>query len=509
MGTDVKSNDKRIAKNTLLLYFRQFLILAVTLYTSRVILQTLGVEDYGIYNVVGGVVSMMGMLNASMSVATQRYLTYELGRGDKERLKMTFSTSFYIYLILGAILVVLAETVGVWFVNTHLVIPEDRIVAANWVFQLSILASINTLLVNPFNACIIAHEKMGVYAYVSILDVSLKLAVAYALLASPFDRLITYGTLILISQLIITMIYRVYCIKHFEECHLVLKKDNEMFKQILSFSGWNLFGSVASLFKTQGLNIVINMFFAPAVNASRGIAVQINHAVTQFTSNFYTAFRPQITKYCAQGDYHNMIRLVNKSSIYSYYLIMLITMPILIETPAIIQLWLGQTPDYVVSFTRLIIIITAVDSMAHPLMTVAQAVGNMKLYQSVLAPIILLNVPFSYIALKLGAEPTAVFYISVTLSTVCLIARVFLVRHLVKFPAYEYFKNVYLKGFLVTIISAMLPLIVKYFSNESGLSSIVILASCVLSSIVVIYLIGIGQEERTFVKQFIKKKIKR
>ncbi len=508
--SDVSVNNKRIAKNSLLLYVRTFFVMLISLYTSRVVLRTLGVEDYGIYNVVGGIVAMMGILNGAMSVATQRYLTYELGTGDEGRLRKVFSTSLLIYLMLCLILLVLAETVGLWFLNTHLIIPDNRINAANWVFQFSIIASINSLLTNTYNASIIAHEHMNVYAYVSIVDVLLKLIVVYLIPIIPFDCLAIYGLLILICQLIITMIYRVYCMRNFKECKFSIRTDRKLFVQILSFSGWNMFGSIATLLKTQGINIVINMFFSPAVNASRGIAVQINHAVSQFFSNFYTAFRPQITKYYAQNDLNNMFRLVTLSSRYSYYLIFLLSMPILLETPQIINLWLGQMPDYSVIFTRLIILISVVDAMAHPLMTVAQAVGKMKLYQSVLAPIILLNVPLSYLALRYGCPPDTVFLISLSISIICLFLRIFLVNHLVSFPIWNYIKGVYIRCALVTIIACIIPFCCHFFFPKNIFYLFLIIITCTISIMMTIFFMGLDKAEKKMLFHYVvkyKKKI--
>lgn len=482
----------------------------ISLYTSRVILRTLGVEDYGIYNVVGGIVAMMGILNGAMSVATQRYLTYELGTGDEERLRKVFCASLLIYLMLCVILLFLAETVGVWFLNTHLIIPDNRINAANWVFQFSIIASINSLLTNPYNASIIAHEHMNVYAYVSIVDVLLKLLVVYLLPIIPFDRLAIYGLLILICQLIITMIYRVYCMKNFKECKFSIRTDRKLFVQILSFSWWNLFGSVALLLKTQGLNVVINMFFSPAVNASRGIAVQISHAVSQFFSNFYTAFRPQITKYYAQKDLNNMFRLVTLSSRYSYYLIFLITMPLLLETPQIISLWLGQSPDYSVVFTRLIILISVVDAMAHPLMTVVQAVGKLKLYQSVLAPLLLLNVPLSYFALRYGCPPDTVFLISLSISIVCLFLRICLVNYLVSFPVWNYISGVYVRCALVTIFASIIPSFCHYFFDKNIITLLLKVVICLFSTMLTVYFFGLDRDEKNMLLNYVgkyKKKI--
>lgn len=505
---DVSQNNKRIAKNTLFLYMRQFLIMGITLYTSRVVLRELGVLDYGIYNVVGGVVALIGVLNSSMSVASQRYITYEMGQGNIERLRSVFNSSFFIYCIISIALLVLGESIGMWFIDNHMVIPDDRINAAHWVFQFSLFACINTMLSNPYNACIIAHEHMNVYAYISVLEVILKLLVVYLLSMVAFDKLIAYAILILACQFIVAFMYRWYCIKHFQECRISFSFDKATFKQLLSFSGWNFMGSFASLLKTQGLNIVLNMFFSPVINASRGIAVQVNNAVSQFFSNFYTAFRPQIIKYYAQNDIDNMVKLVSRSSLYSYYLMLFITLPILLETPAIIHLWLGQTPDYVVSFTRLIVLITVCDAMSNPLMTVVQAVGNLKRYQAVLTPIILLNIPLSYIALLYGFSPNTVFYISLCLSFICLIVRLIFVKYFIRrFSLKKYLCRVYGRCVLVTIAAMIMPLCLYIMTNKSLMQFFMNVVICVICSSVSIYLLGMSRAERDKLNKIIKNRL--
>lgn len=505
-----EQNNKRIARNALFLYIRQFLVMGITLFTSRIVLRELGVLDYGIYNVVGGIVAMMGLLNTSMSVASQRYITFALGQGNLEKLKTVFRSSFQGYLFLCIILLILAETIGVWFINNHLVIPNSRIVAANWVFQLSILACVNALLTNSYNACIIAHEHMNVYAYISVIEVSLKLFVAYSLTVIQYDSLIVYGLLILLCQIFISIIYRIYCVNKFQECRVSFLFDKKTFIQLLSFSGWNLLGSIATLLKTQGLNIVLNMFFSPVINASRGIAVQVNNAISQFFSNFYTAFRPQITKYYAKGDMENVIKLINKSSLYSYFLIILLALPILLETPTIIQIWLSQTPSYVISFTRLIILITVCDAMSNPLMTVMQAVGDLKLYQGVLSPIILLNVPLSYVALTVIKDPNVVFYISLCLSFVCLVIRILFVSRYVKnFKLLIYLKNVYGRGLLVTCIAIIAPLVVHAITEETLMNFVFRLITCLTSTMIAIYTLGINKNERKIINSIFLKKILR
>lgn len=505
--TNSSANNKRIAKNTILLYIRMFFIMAVTLFTSRVVLNTLGVVDFGIYNVVGGVVAMMGILNGAMAVSTQRYLTFELGRGDTVRLKQVFSVCLTIFFLLSVIVVILAETVGLWFLHNKMVIPAERMTAANWVYQYSILACILSLVVNPFNATIIAHERMNVYAYVSILEVSLKLAVVYLLLVIPADRLSTYGLLILISQAIVALTYIVYCWLHFKETHYRFYWERPLFIELVSYSGWNLFGSVSSLVKGQGLNILLNMFFNPAVNAARGIAYQINSAITQFFTNFYTAVRPQITKYYAQGDMEDMLKLVFRSSKFSFYLIMLISMPIVMEAPYIVNLWLGQLPEYVVPFTRLIIVISAIDAMATPLMTAAHATGHIRLYQFSVGTMTMLNLPISYVFLKLGGQPLTVFYVSLGISTFCLFMRLWIVRRLMDFPVKRYIVQVFGSCVLICAVALIIPLAVHLLLRESFVNVVVVCLVCVLSTMATVYGLGLTKHERELVVDVIRKKI--
>lgn len=501
------SNNKRIAKNTLMLYFRMLIIMLVTLYTSRVVLSALGVVDYGIYNVVGGLVTMMGLLNGAMSVSTQRYLTYELGKGDMLRLKQVFSTCMTIFMILSLIVIILAETIGLWFLYNKMVIPEERMDAACYVYQFSILACILSLITNPFNATIIAHEKMDVYAYVSILEVALKLVIVYLLLVIPTDRLITYGILILASQFIVALCYIIYCWKKFSETHYHFYWDKPLFRELISYSGWNLYGSAAGLVKGQGLNILLNMFFNPAVNAARGIAYQINSAITQFFTNFYTAVRPQITKYYATGEINEMTKLVFRSSKFSFYLIMLISMPIILEAPYIVNLWLGQLPEYVVPFTRLIIAISAIDSMASPLMTTAHATGKIKLYQSSVGTVIILNLPISYLLLKLGGSPMTVFYVSLCISVACLFLRLWIVRRLVNFPVKQYIIEVFGKCVTICALSLIIPLAVHIMLPQSFANIVVVCCLSITASIVTIYYVGLDGHEKELIHNFVKKTI--
>lgn len=510
MPSNVSNNNKRIAKNTILLYVRMILIMIVTLYTSRVILQSLGVTDFGIYNVVGGVVAMMGILNGAMSASVSRYLTFELGTGNKEQLKRVFSVSIISYLVLAAILFILAETVGLWFVNTQLVISEERMVAANWVYQFSILSAIVLLIENPFLADIQSHERMDAYAYISIIEVVLRLLIAYLIVVIPADRLITYGILLFVSSVIITLSYVFYCLKNFEESHFkIYRGTSSLFKEMISYSGWNLFGSVAGLVKGQGLNILLNVFFNPAVNAARGIAYQVNGALTNFSTSFFTAVRPQIIKYYAQNERQEMFRLVFRSSRFSYYLLFLLSLPIIIEAPFIIQLWLGQLPDYVVPFVRIIILISMVDAIGQPIMTATHATGKIALYQSVLGTMTILIIPISYVFLKLGHSPITVFYVSLSISVFQIFVRLFILNSIVKAPIREYIFKVLGVCLVVSVASAIVPVSLHYNLPAGWKSSLVICIACVFFTSTSIWLIGMNKSERNMVMNFIKVKLKK
>ena len=501
------SNNKRIAKNTFMLYIRMFVLMIISLFTSRVILQSLGITDYGIYNVVAGVVSLMGLLNSAMSVSTQRYLTFELGKGESNfsQLHKTFNISFAIYVLLGILFLVIAETVGLWFVNAKLVIPEERLVAANWCYQFCTISVINSLLVNPYNASIIAHEKMDIYAYVSIVEAILKLGIAYAIYISPIDRLISYGFLYMVMSLIVTMIYRIYCTRHFKECKLKWFSDKKLFKELASYSGWNLFGSAAGLAKSQGVNILLNMFFNPAVNAARGIAVQIDYVITVFSSNFYSAVRPQITKYYASNEMDEMTKLIFRSSKMNFFLILIIAVPILVEAPYLINLWLGQIPEYAVEFSRLSIVISIITAMSTPIMTAAHSTGRIAFYQSVVGTILILTVPAGYWVLKMGYSPTSVYVVSILTTLIGYFVRLLILKSLMPFPVKQYIKEVFIVNIIVAVISLLLPIYLHAELHCGIISSVFTMLVAIIWTGTIIYFVGLNKEEKMFLIHAINK----
>lgn len=374
--SNTTENNKRIAKNTLLLYFRMLFLMAVSLYTSRIVLNALGVEDFGIYNVVGGVVTMFSVLSGSLSAAISRFITYEIGKGNQDKLNKIFSSAVTIQLGLAGIIILLAETIGIWFLNIKMNIPELRMEAANWVFQFSILTFAINLISVPYNACIIAHEKMSAFAYISILEAIGKLAIAYLIVVSPMDKLIFYAILMCIVALIVRFTYGNYCKRHFSECTYHFIWDKQLLKQMFGFAGWNFIGAASAVLRDQGGNVVINLFCGPTVNAARGIAFQVNTAVNQFVTNFMTALNPQITKSYAAGNKEYMMTLIFQGARLSFYMLLLLSLPILINTHYILGLWLKLVPDHAVLFVQLVLIFAMSESISQPLITAMLATGK-------------------------------------------------------------------------------------------------------------------------------------
>lgn len=472
-------------------------------------LQALGVDNLGIYNVVGGVVGLMSILNGAMAVSTQRYLSFGLGQENQEKLAQVFTTCFTIYVLLCAILLIASETVGLWVVNNKLLIAQDRLQAANWVYQFSIFTCITSLLVSPYNAAIIAHEKMSIYAYFSIINAVLQLAIVYLIQVIPIDVLVSYGLLLMIVSLINTGFNWIYCLRKFPECRLVYYFDKGKFRELMSYSGWNLFGSMGGVLRVQGIAVLLNMFFSPAVNAAMAIAAQVNSKVEMFFTNFMTAVRPQIVKYYAQGDYDSMVRLVVRSSKFSFYLIFFIGLPVLIESPYIINLWLGQLPEYVVLFVRLMVILSAIDSMTQPVMTAAHATGNIKFYQICVGSVMLANLPISYLCLLGGCSPHAVLVVSICLSVFCTFLRLWVLKRLMPFPVMLYLKDAYLTPILVAVTATMLPLLIHWYLPSSFANMMLVCGLCVVCTALSIYFLGLTAGERNYLCTAIADKIKR
>lgn len=490
------SNSTRIAKNTIALYFRQILIMLVSLYTVRVVLATLGAEDYGIYNVVAGVVTMFGFLSGAMATASQRYFSFDLGKGDTEHLKTTFSVTFQIYLLIIAVVVFIAETFGLWFVNHKLVISAGRMTAANWIYQAAIVSFVLTLVTTPYMACIIAHENMKVYAYVSIVEAVMKLGIVFLLKVLPFDKLSLYGVLLAAVAFINTGIYRLYCHKHFEECRLYFVKNGKLFREIVGYSGWNLFGSVVGVFKNQMTNILLNLFFTPIVNAARAVASQVNSAVTSFSQNFSTAVRPQIIKSYASDKKDECISLVFYGCKITFFLMYIFSFPLILEMDFILELWLKNPPELAVIFTQLALIDAVIDSISYPIMTLAQATGKIKLYQGVVGGILLLNLPVSYVALKLGAPAFSVMVIAIGITFLAFIVRLLIVKHLTEFSLRAFVLQVVLPVAAVSVCSAVVPVFLKMIVKNAIAEFFAVVFSSVIFCGVFILFFGLKKSER-------------
>lgn len=499
MSTDNTSNNKRIAKNTLMLYLRMLFILLVALYTSRVVLNTLGVVDYGLYNVVGGIISMFGFLSGAMITSTQRYLTYELGKGDTEKLKVVFATSIQIHAILSAIILILGETIGLWFLYEKMVIPDERFNAAFWVYQISILTAIISIMSAPYNSAIVAHEKMGAFAAISIVEVILKLLIVYLLAISSFDKLILYAILVAIVQLLIRLIYTRYCNKHFEETKLIRVFDRSLITEMGKFAGWNMWGGLAATLYGTGLNLLLNVFFGPVVNAARGIATQVESAVTQFSTNFLMAVNPQITKMYAQGDLGNMRMLIFRSSKFTCFLLLALSLPLFMETEFILATWLKIIPDHTIIFVRLLLLIVIIDAISKPLMTAAAATGDVKKYQSIIGGILLSIVPISYIVLKAGGNPASVYVVYLVVEAIAFLVRLLIVRPMIELSLREYFIKVILPGLYVSVVSLLFAVAIGYSFSDGFVGKLLTCGIAAFIVVIISYAIGLSVEERKFV----------
>lgn len=493
------SDNKRVAKNTLVLYFRMLFMMLIGLYTSRINLQSLGVEDFGIYNVVGGIVVMFSIINGSITASISRFLTFEIGTGNMEKLKKVFSTSVTIQIGISLLILLLAETIGLWFLNHKMVIPDSRMPAANWVYQFSIITFILNLISMPYNACIVAHEKMSAFAWITIYDAIAKLLIAWLTFIAPMDKLIFFSGFIVLIAFTQRMIYTSYCLHNFEECHYKFTIDKELLKHMSGFAGWNFIGASSAILRDTGGNIIINLFCGPAVNAARAIANRINTAVLGFANSFMTAINPQITKSYASGEYEKMMGAIYKGAKFSFFLLLLLGLPVIMESEYIIHLWLGQVPEHTVLFVQLTILYAMSESISNPLVTTMLATGKIKNYQIVVGGLQMLNLPISYICLRLGCIPESVVIVAIILSQCCFAARIYMLRAMINLNAIDYVKKVYLRILSTLIITFILPVIVKYYMDDSLLSFFTILSISFISACINILYVGCNDKERSFI----------
>lgn len=494
-------NTKRIAKNTMMLYCRMLFSMLISLYTSRVVLNTLGVEDYGIYNVVGGFVAMFSLISGSLSSSVGRFLTFELGRGDMDRLKRTYSTSLLIHIVLAVIIFVSMETIGVWFLNNKLTIPTERIYAANWVFQASIFSFMFGLLAVPYNALIVAHERMSAFAYIGILEITLKLAIVLFVAHCPFlfDKLITYSLLLTGLGILMRFVYVSYCRRNFSESEFHLKIDKSYLKEMASFAGWNFIGCSALLLKNQGTDVLLNLYFGPVVNAARGIASVVNGAISSFSGNFMTALNPQITKSYAANDREYSQLLVERGARFSFFIMFIFALPIFLEADFVLTIWLKQYPEHTVNFVRLILVLSFCDIVSNTLITLQSATGKIRNYQLAVGITLLMNFPLSYICLYWDCPPESVLVVAVFVSIACMVLRLYFVQQSTQLSIRRFLLKVCVRILFVVVCSSILPIIFRSNMEYGCLRFLVVGAISVLSSGVMILLLGCTKGERNFI----------
>lgn len=509
--SEVGSNNKRLAKNTMFMYIRMLVILSISLYTSRVILATLGVSDFGLYNVVGGVVSMFAFLNAALSTGTQRFLNYELGQNNQERLRKVFSTSLSQHLMLVGIVLLFAETIGLWFVLNKLNIELGREFAAMCVYQTSIAILCIQIIQLPFMSAIIAHEKLGMYAYMGILEASLRLGIVFVLMIGDLDRLILYGFLMLCSQIIISSCYIFYSHKTFTEVLFTLGIDKQLFKDMFKFTGWNLFGNFCTISNSQGVNILMNLFFGTVVNAARGVAFQANNMISQFVNNFQVAVKPQVVKYYANGDIVGMTNLVQNTAKFSAFLVMLIAVPLMVEIKPVLHLWLGEYPDFTPWFVILIFTRSIFYSMVSATLQMVHATGKVKAVSLCSGLAYFMVLPIGYVMFKAGMSPYSVFVVNIFACIADQLIELYWMKHYIDFSIMRFLRDVYLRVIPILIINVAITIILHNLLSDLNeyIEMVVVGAISVILSASVIYLLGLTPSMRQTLKKQVSKFIRK
>lgn len=502
------SSNKRIAKNTMFLYIRMMVVMVVALYTSRVILNTLGATDYGIYNVVGGIVTIVGFLNSALGGSTSRFLTFALGEGNKKKLKDTFGAALNLHICVALLVLVVGETIGLWFFYEKMIIPEERMTAAFWVYQFSIITTMVAFTQVPYNASLIAHEKMSIYAYVGLYEAISRLAIALLIAVSPIDKLVFYGLLLLVNTVAVQVFYRWYAVKHFTECRFSLVRDKALYKQLLSYGGWDLFGNLAVVCQGQGVNLLLNVFFGPIVNAARAIAFQIQGAVMQFVSNFMTAVRPQVIKNYAEGNVDRMFKLTFYTAKFSYMLMLALVVPICFEINFILKLWLGDNvPDDTALFAVIVLITYTWRTFHIAALMPFHAIGKIKTGNVTIGSLMIASLPIGYIFFKFGCPAYTVFLVILAIEVVGMFAIWWLVHNYVYFPYRNLLSMVLVPSGIVTLITISLPL---YIINNYDDGWIRFFSICLISEVLLLIsalYVGLNSEERGRLFSFVRNKL--
>lgn len=502
-------SSSRLFKNTILLYFRMALLICINLYTSRIVLATLGVEDFGIYNVVGGVVIMLAFINDSMTNSTRRFLNFELGSGNKQKLHEVFITSLNIYIIISILVVILGETIGLWFVLEEMVIPPERMTAALWCYHISIFTAVIEILSCPYIATIVAHEKMKSFAYIAILDAIMRLLVVYLLLVFDYDRLILYAVLYACEKILIRMVYNYYCLHNFKECKYQWIFNKGLFKEMAIFAGWNMWGNLAYVCYTQGLNILLNVFFGPVVNAARGVAVQVQGTISNFANNFQMALTPQITKTYASGQLEEMHQLIYRGSRLTFCLMLVLCLPLIAETPAILGIWLEEVPKGSVLFIRLLLAIMIVQKIIDPLGNAVASTGKIKKYELLINILMLAILPTAYLVLYLDGQAWTVFAVYFIYVFFAYLLAVHIALPMISMGLKDYLKMVVRPCLTVLILSSLAPLAMKSTGLSGLVYSLITISVTVIGTVAASYYAGMNTEEKVLFKSYIQKKIQK
>lgn len=503
------SQNKRIAKNTVFLYFRMLFMMVLTFWTTREVLANLGVVDFGLSNVIGSVVTMSAFLANVMRAAASRYFAVSIGKGNSGELRQIFSLTVYLYIIAIVFIFLLLETIGVWVVSNKLVIPPDRVSAANNFFQISIVTFLVNTLAVPYSAMIVAKEDMGHFAALSIIDAVIKLAVAFCITLAPIEKLPFYGILMLFAGILHFLFNAIVATKKYPEARLMKYWNTSLFSEIVKFSGWSMFAGLTTLFSDVLINVLLNNFFGAVVNAARGIAMQVNNGANSFAENFLMAVRPGIMKLCAQKNYAEMIDLTNKGAKFGFLLSMFIVIPIMVDGNYILNFWLDNVPEGAPIFVYLIMIDLAINIFSNPLIAVAQATGKIALFMTVVGVTIWMKLPLSYIALKLGFPAESVFVVSICISIICLFIRLAIINRLVNFPIANFLIKVVFKAGIIALISFAISRQLHMLLQPSIIRLIIVVLINALCVGLLTYIIAMNRSEREKIRKTILEKAKK
>lgn len=505
---DNSQDNKRIAKNTIFMYIRMGFSMLVGLYTSRVVLNVLGVDDYGLYNVIGGIVAFFSVLNSAMINTTSRFVTVSLANGKIKETSDTFNMAFLIHLVVGLIILILGETVGLWYLHNKLVIPEGREYAAEWLYHFSVISTVLVTVNVPFNATVVAHEKLNFFAFEQIVVITLKFIIVLLLAYSPIDKLIFYGSALFVVSIAEVLAYLLFCRCKFDEIRFHFYWSVVKFREMMKFIGWTIIGNFSSTFYSQGINLMLNAFCGPAANAARGIAVQVEGLVKQFANNIQTAINPQILKNYATGELNRMYSLIMASSRYCFYFMFIFSLPIFIETDFLLTLWLGNVPDHTTSFIRIILLSVLFDAFVNPMFTANLASGKLAIYHGTLAVLMYTFMFITYFAIKNTRIPESVFLCYLLACIIGYILRIFILKYQVGLKPAVYIRQVIAPVSLVVLVSIIPPVCIHFVLKEGWLDFLLTSTTSVLSVAVAVSLFGITKGERNMAINFVRSRIR-